>query len=1417
MIILAAMVVSVLISEINATDAPAMLPIFGKHARCSECGYQFTELATYTRQDDGSQFTVHHPGWDMNLSAPDDNGQSVFAIADGVVVDAETNPPDEWGSLVIEHTVNEQVFYSQYGHCQNVFVQTGELVKKGKRIALVGGVPNYAPHLHWEIRMPWPTHPNPTDRNYFNSSYLATLSNVTTSYRNPEPFVAQLNTEYRHLTNLNDRNPYGPLNSPIVEYGDYSSIDWWFGYDPNDLYNDTDGTARNCYLARLYGGSNGDGAIVYDALAGARHAYSVGGATWDMWLYMKDICDNPCPTTDCGNGQSGIDGGPRSALGMPITNAYEVGSGQWRQDFQKGYVLDGELNCYTAPGWTQNGWNYEHSYLFVDAYDRNGAARDVGEATETVVEDWNGTAYAVQHFSNDRMIVYDPQNFEDNPAATNEAYYIHGDFCHYYTTEPAVGPWILGAPTTDRLGNVQYFKSGRMEDDNGVIRAIDAEGDNFWNSDGSYHIFYDNFEDGNDDGWRGASYGTWTVTDGVYDVFLDTPESISWRLAGNWDWGDIHLSFNFNNTEGVEKLVYLRWGVGGTNGYLVRIRSNYGSFNQSNMMIQKYIDNTPVETHTYPVVTESNRWYRLDFLLADNTITCRLDGVGAFSYTDPENLYPNGRFGFAPNKPAGVGQSHVQFDNVRVYCASGATCLPFANVEGTVTDAGTSVALQGVLVELLQNSTVRYTTTTGANGHYEFVGIDAGDYDVTYSKVGYDSHSSLISLTENGENQLLTVNLVPHPESCDGFEGLFCDDFEDGNDDGWSILGTSPGGTWVVENGWYVYSNVANYHHSVAGDPEWTDYVFEFDVVRKTSGGDINIWTRAEAIDGVLTHSLYAVVLRSWDVVLLKYESGTGEVWRRNYPHNFDMGITYHVDISVIGDHIQVMINDVMVVDVTDVGTSLTTGMIALGGSYGVEVAFDNVKVWSVASPLLAETLELLPAEYLSQLEELSAVNQGSTTTLHQLTDPISQALKIILNWDGSELNLKAHKPDGTLYGEWQSDTPPIVADIISIDGGTWSYKVTAIDVPYDSYPFALVAGSLLLGSVSGTVADGSSGNGLEGVTVDLYSEVNELLGYNVTGQMGYYSFPDLIPGSYDITLINPLGFTADAESKSVTVVSGEDSVVNFALTALEIIPSQRSMGFWKHQVNVHLSGKGHAHISLEELSNYMNLISEHFNSNPTNPVTIFDVPQPAGQEDSLAAFQTLLTVNKDGTMNDRARQQITALLLNIVSGKLSQADASFSEDGATVSQAITYCNILITDSEPENDERAKEIAELINEGQVVPSGWIDPTTSNIAFKQIDNEQLPMAFSLSQNYPNPFNSQTIISYALPEVVHVRIDIYNLLGQKVKTLVNGAQEAGYRTVVWDGKSNQGSSVSSGIYFYKIVAGSVTESRKMILLE
>ncbi len=90
-------------------------------------------------------------------------------------------------------------------------------------------------------------------------------------------------------------------------------------------------------------------------------------------------------------------------------------------------------------------------------------------------------------------------------------------------------------------------------------------------------------------------------------------------------------------------------------------------------------------------------------------------------------------------------------------------------------------------------------------------------------------------------------------------------------------------------------------------------------------------------------------------------------------------------------------------------------------------------------------------------------------------------------------------------------------------------------------------------------------------------------------------------------------------------------------------------------------------------------------------------------------------------------------------------------------------------------------------------------------------------FALMQNYPNPFNPSTTINYAIKEPVHVSLTIYDLKGQKVRTLVNAYQNSGYKSVIWDGRNDNGNFVSNGMYLYKFAAGHFIQVRKMIILK
>jgi hypothetical protein len=98
-----------------------------------------------------------------------------------------------------------------------------------------------------------------------------------------------------------------------------------------------------------------------------------------------------------------------------------------------------------------------------------------------------------------------------------------------------------------------------------------------------------------------------------------------------------------------------------------------------------------------------------------------------------------------------------------------------------------------------------------------------------------------------------------------------------------------------------------------------------------------------------------------------------------------------------------------------------------------------------------------------------------------------------------------------------------------------------------------------------------------------------------------------------------------------------------------------------------------------------------------------------------------------------------------------------------------------------------------------------------------DDEALPDRFELAQNYPNPFNLSTVIKFSLPVRSKVKIEVYDILGRKVKLLVNGEYEAGKWKVIWNGQNDKGFSVSSGVYLYRMKAGEFMSVKKMILLK
>ena len=108
-------------------------------------------------------------------------------------------------------------------------------------------------------------------------------------------------------------------------------------------------------------------------------------------------------------------------------------------------------------------------------------------------------------------------------------------------------------------------------------------------------------------------------------------------------------------------------------------------------------------------------------------------------------------------------------------------------------------------------------------------------------------------------------------------------------------------------------------------------------------------------------------------------------------------------------------------------------------------------------------------------------------------------------------------------------------------------------------------------------------------------------------------------------------------------------------------------------------------------------------------------------------------------------------------------------------------------------------------------------STPVTAVGEEDEENLASKFVLHQNYPNPFNAQTNIKYYLPQNSRLNLSIYNIIGQKVKTLVDGLQTAGFQSITWDGRDKSGAEVASGVYFCRLKTDYSQETKKMVLLK
>lgn len=356
--------------------------------------------------------------------------------------------------------------------------------------------------------------------------------------------------------------------------------------------------------------------------------------------------------------------------------------------------------------------------------------------------------------------------------------------------------------------------------------------------------------------------------------------------------------------------------------------------------------------------------------------------------------------------------------------------------------------------------------------------------------------------------------------------------------------------------------------------------------------------------------------------------------------------------------------------------------------------------------------------------------------------------------------------------------------------------------IAWDDCVITVIAVTPPIGSICGTVIR-NDGLGLAGISVSVV-DANQLpVGAPaLTADDGSYNFPDIYEGTYGVTIVTPLGYAvAPGETQTISVAGGGACTqADFVLTATVIANNCRGVGYWRHQFDAALTGRGQLQEPEAMLPEYLGQVQEHF-----------DVLGVYTGEDRFTVTYAMMILGRHGNMPmaDRARQHLFALLLNFASGRIGN-ETVVSLDGRVAAEAVTFAAYLLNDGDPANDELAKTICDLINNGQFIAAGII--TESAVRYKIGLNSPLPGEIAFSQNYPNPFNAQTIIEYSLSEPSMVTVDIFDILGRRIVRLVDGIMPAGKNQASWDASGQP-----SGIYFYRIKAGDKDETRKIVLLK
>jgi len=407
-------------------------------------------------------------------------------------------------------------------------------------------------------------------------------------------------------------------------------------------------------------------------------------------------------------------------------------------------------------------------------------------------------------------------------------------------------------------------------------------------------------------------------------------------------------------------------------------------------------------------------------------------------------------------------------------------------------------------------------------------------------------------------------------------------------------------------------------------------------------------------------------------------------------------------------------------------------------------------------------------------------------------------------NWDQGEPNNIGSETIVTAWGSFSPNRPEGYWNNVMPTIALWS--IVEWNSPTTSPPY-------LTSQIQGKVSD--EGNNLLGVEINLYNSLGENIASTYTDESGHYEFTDIENGDYLIEQVVPMGYTPLNGPTIETTLYGGTTIVDFNLgdaTSGKL----RSFWWWRDQFALLYAGEEtFCGMTIRDVTEYGQIIYDHFYDRDDGYGIQIEGLTYRWYPDlpiSFSYLKSLFVENKDDDITTKMKKNILTIMLNVASGRLSQ-NAVISEDGATVSQAITYyCEILESGDYTWHDWYYPMTIQM---GRIVPAGIIPLDTPEIMYRR-DNRNntgnVPDGMALNQNYPNPFNPTTEISFDLAKADDIELNIYNIAGQKITNLAKGYFDAGNHHITWDA-----SHFASGIYFYCLKVKGNAETRKMVLLK